>query len=164
MLRLPTSQKETVTIPTYNIHIVHVLDMFTSWTTHPPPLQNTTLCRLLERQPTVIYRGQTTTFMGNWSNTECIYLQHNIVTKFRSWEFPVYTPSLCWHQSSCCGPNCPSGAVHHQRYTHPRLTWVKSMLRLCCSYPYNCVEDPLWTTTAATLNSPSPHAMVVQHI
>ena len=40
---LPTSQKETVTILLYNIHIVHIQDISTNWTTHLPPFQNTTL-------------------------------------------------------------------------------------------------------------------------
>ena len=43
MQRLPTSQKETVTILISNIHIVHIQDISTSWTTHLPLLQNTTL-------------------------------------------------------------------------------------------------------------------------
>ena len=44
MQRLPTSQKETATIPTYNNHIVHIQYMSTSLTTHLTPLRNTTPC------------------------------------------------------------------------------------------------------------------------
>ena len=65
MQRLTTSQKDTVAILVYNIHIIHMQYMSTSWATHLPPLQNTTPYMLLERQPTVISRDWKTTFMVN---------------------------------------------------------------------------------------------------